>query len=43
MMTAFVWTKMGVESGGVLTQIILRKEAERIAGDGNFWWGISNN
>jgi hypothetical protein len=43
MTTAFVWTKMGVESGEALTQIVLRKEAERIAGDGNFWWGIGTS
>jgi hypothetical protein len=42
-MTAFVWTKMGVESGETLPQIIQRKEAERIAGDGNFWWGIGTS
>jgi hypothetical protein len=39
----FVWTKMGVESGEQLIQIIKRKEAERIAGQGQFWWGIGTS
>jgi hypothetical protein len=39
----FVWTKMGVESGERLTQIVQRKESERIAGQGVFWWGIGNS
>jgi hypothetical protein len=42
-MSAFVWTKMGVESGEGLAQIVRRKEAERIAGRGIFWWGIGNS
>jgi hypothetical protein len=42
-MNAFVWTKMGVESGEGLAQIVRRKEVERIAGRGIFWWGIGNS
>lgn len=42
-MDTFVWTKMGVESGEGLEQIVHRKEAERVAGSGQFWWGIGNS
>src|SRR5438105_15006115 len=42
-MSIFVWTKMGVESGEGLEQIVKRKEAERIAGQGEFWWGIGSS
>ena len=42
-MTSFVWTKMGVESGEGLTQIVERKEEERRAGGGIFWWGIGSS
>jgi hypothetical protein len=34
---------MGVESGEGLEQIVRRKEAERRAGNGQFWWGIGNS
>jgi hypothetical protein len=40
---SFVWTKMGVESGEDLGRIVQRKEAERVAGKGRFWWGIGNS
>jgi hypothetical protein len=36
----FVWTKMGVEAGEGLAQIVRRKEAERIEGNGQFWWAL---
>lgn len=39
---AFVWTKMGAESGEALVAIIRRKEYERQLGDGVFAWGIGN-
>ena len=39
---AFVWTKMGAESGEALAAIIQRKEYERWLGDGMFAWGIGN-
>jgi hypothetical protein len=42
-MNLFVWTKMGVESGETLEQIVRRKEAERVKGNGQFWWGIGNS
>jgi hypothetical protein len=42
-MDAFVWTKMGVESGEGLAEIVRRKEAERLSGNGLFWWGIGNS
>jgi hypothetical protein len=42
-MDVFVWTKMGVESGEGLEQIVRRKEAERVEGNGDFWWGMGNS
>jgi hypothetical protein len=42
-MDTFVWTKMGVESGEGLEQIVRRKEAERVEGNGQFWWGIGSS
>lgn len=42
-MDVFVWTKMGAESGEGLEQIVRRKEAERLQGSGQFWWGIGNS
>jgi hypothetical protein len=39
----FVWTKMGVESGEDLNQILARKEKERKLGKGVFWWGIGSS
>jgi hypothetical protein len=42
-MNAFVWTKMGVESGMGLEQIVQSKEEQRISGRGEFWWGIGNS
>lgn len=42
-MTAFVWTKMGVESGEQLSQIVLRKDKERRSGNGIFWWGTGSS
>ena len=34
---------MGVEAGEGLAQIVRRKEAERVKGSGQFWWGIGNS
>jgi hypothetical protein len=34
---------MGVKSGEGLDQIVRRKEAERIEGNGQFWWGIGSS
>lgn len=39
---AFVWTKMQAEAGQPLEDIVRRKEFERAAGDGVFFWGIGN-
>jgi hypothetical protein len=40
---AFCWTKMGHEAGQSLNGIIARKDAERIFGDGLFFWGIGSS
>ena len=37
-----VWSKMEAEFGEGLHSIILRKEIERLAGGGMFFWGIGN-
>src|SRR5262245_40483295 len=42
-MPFFVWSKMQKEAGERLEGIIARKEAERVAGNGEFWWGIGNS
>ena len=39
----FCWTKMGSESGESLDCILKRKELERKAGKGLFFWGIGNS
>lgn len=36
------WSKMQAESGQQLSAIIERKERERIAGSGCFFWGVGN-
>lgn len=41
--TAFVITKPGTEAGEDLAKIVARKEAERLAGSGIFWWGIGSS
>ncbi len=40
---AFCWTRMGAESGQSLDVILKRKELERQAGNGTFFWGIGNS
>jgi hypothetical protein len=40
--SAFVWTKMQAEAGQPLEAIVRRKELERCAGGGLFFWGIGN-
>jgi hypothetical protein len=42
-MTLFIWTRMQGQAGQSLEDTILRKEYERQAGCGTFWWGIGNN
>ena len=37
---AFVWTEISFEASESPEHIILRKEAERLTGTGEFWWGI---
>jgi hypothetical protein len=40
--TAFCWTRVGVEAGQSLHSIFNRKEQEREANRGLFFWGIGN-
>ena len=40
---AFVWTKIQAEAGELIGRILARKELERAAGDGHFWWGIGES
>ena len=39
---AFCWTRFGPEAGEPFMDILARKEAERQAGDGVFYWGIGS-
>jgi hypothetical protein len=39
---AFCWTRFGPEAGESFSDILARKEAERRAGDGVFYWGIGS-
>jgi hypothetical protein len=39
----FCWTRFGTEAGEPIEQIIERKEAERRANGGVFFWGIGNS
>jgi hypothetical protein len=38
----FCWTKYGTEAGEDIDSILARKEAERLASGGTFFWGIGN-
>ncbi len=38
----FCWTRFGTEAGQSVEQILARKEQERKANDGLFFWGIGN-
>lgn len=40
--TEFCWTRIGVEAGQSLESIFRRKNQERAANDGLFYWGIGN-
>jgi hypothetical protein len=40
---AFCWTKFGPEAGEPIDQILARKEQERTATGGVFYWGIGNS
>jgi hypothetical protein len=37
----FVCSVIGGDANETLHHIIIRKEAERVAGSGEFWWGLS--
>lgn len=39
----FCWTRFGTESGELVEEILKRKEAQRLAHDGMFLWGIGNS
>src|SRR5690348_1574758 len=40
-MTPFVCSVIGQDANEPLQHIIIRKDAERVAGSGEFWWGLS--
>lgn len=40
---AFVWSRMGIEAGEALERIVERKELERDAAGGTFFWGIGSS
>jgi hypothetical protein len=39
-MAPFVWREVSFDAGESPEHIVVRKEAERIAGSGEFWWGV---
>lgn len=41
--TSFCWTRFGTEAGEPIGSILHRKERERLAHDGIFYWGIGNS
>jgi hypothetical protein len=40
---SFCWTRFGTEAGETIEAILARKEAERQANNGVFYWGIGNS
>jgi hypothetical protein len=40
---AFCWTRFGTEAGESIERILDRKEAERRATGGTFYWGVGNS
>jgi hypothetical protein len=42
-MTPFVWSVVGKDANETLEHIDVRKEAERNAGAGEFWWGLGSS
>jgi hypothetical protein len=40
---AFCWTRFGTEAGEPIEQILRRKEVERCANNGVFFWGVGNS
>jgi hypothetical protein len=41
-MVSFVWSEIDFDSGESPEHVICRKEAERIAGAGEFWWVVGS-
>ena len=41
--SSFCWTRFGTEAGETIEAILARKEAERQANGGAFFWGIGNS
>ncbi len=41
-MVSFVWSEIGFDAGETPEHVIVRKEAERIAGAGEFWWVVGS-
>ena len=39
-MPQFVWSVIGEDASEPLPDVLIRKEAERVAGNGEFWWGL---
>jgi hypothetical protein len=39
-MAPFVWGEVSFDAGESPEHIVVRKEAERITGSGEFWWGV---
>jgi hypothetical protein len=39
----FCWTRFGTEAGEPIRSILHRKEIERLANNGTFYWGIGNS
>lgn len=39
---SFVWSRFGTEAGQTIDSILKRKESERLANGGVFFWGIGN-
>jgi hypothetical protein len=39
---SFVWSRFGTEAGQTIDSILQRKERERVANEGVFFWGIGN-
>jgi hypothetical protein len=42
-MSHFVWIRVGANAGQDIQTIAARKEAERKAGGGEFWWGVGSS
>jgi hypothetical protein len=40
-MPPFVWSVVGEDANETLNHIMMRKEAERKTGRGEFWWGLA--